>query len=103
MTVHDFSSLDGRTILITGGAGHIGSALTAAFLGKGSRVATADVTTTSAIGLSEKDNHCHFVVDLSDPVAAAELVDQVVDRFGRLDVVVTAASWMGNSSSLMSY
>jgi len=99
VTVHDFSSLDGRTILITGGAGHIGCALTAAFLGKGSRVATADVTTTSAIGLSEKDNHCHFVVDLSDPVAAAELVDQVVDRFGRLDVVVTAASWMGNSTT----
>ncbi len=100
MTVHDFDSLDGLTVLITGGAGHIGSTLTTAFLDKGSRVATADLAAAPAIGVfGEADRHRHFVVDLSDPVVAAKLVDQVVDEFGRLDVVVVAASWMGTSTT----
>jgi NAD(P)-dependent dehydrogenase (short-subunit alcohol dehydrogenase family) len=80
--------------LITGGAGHIGSTLASAFLEKGSQVATADLESTPAIGaFTKSDRHHHFILDLGDPVGTADLVDKVVDRFGRLDVVVTTASW----------
>ena len=100
MVGHDFSSLDGRTVLITGGAGHIGSTLASAFLEKGSQVATADLESTPALGaFTKSDRHHHFILDLGDPTGPADLVDKVVDRFGRLDVVVATASWMGTSTT----
>ena len=46
MTVPDFGSLEGRVVLITGGAGHIGSTLRSAFRSMGSSVATVDITET---------------------------------------------------------
>ena len=100
MAVHDFSSLKGRTVLITGGAGHIGSTLASAFLEKGSQVATADLESAPAIGaFSDSDRHHHIVLDLGDSAMTTDLVDEVVDRFGRLDIIITAASWMGTSTA----
>ncbi|SVC11798.1 uncharacterized protein METZ01_LOCUS264652, partial [marine metagenome] len=100
MTRHDFESLDGRTVLITGGAGHIGSAAAEAFLALGARVVTADVSGSHLTGaLKESDQIRHHIVDLADPTASSGLVDLVIDDFGRLDVVVATASWMGTDST----
>ena len=100
MAGHDFSSLAGRTVLITGGAGHIGCTLTSAFLQNGSHVATADLKATPVIGtFSKSDRHHHFVVDLSEPGVATNLVDEVVSWSGGLNVVITTASWMGDSDT----
>ena len=100
MTRHDFESLDGRTVLITGGAGHIGSAAAEAFLALGARVVTADVSGSHLTGaLKESDQFRHHIVDLADPAASSGLVDLVIDDFGRLDVVVATASWMGTDST----
>ena len=100
MTGRDFGSLAGRTVLITGGAGHIGSATAEAFLELGARVATADVSGSHLPFASEESDHFrHHIVDLVDPAAAAGLVDLVLDDFGRLDVVVATASWMGTAST----
>jgi len=100
MTVPDFRSLDGRVVLITGGAGHIGATITGAFLATGCSVMTADVSELEPWPSSDPHRFQHVLVDLADSGAAADLVDKTVDRFGRLDVVVTTASWMGTDTTL---
>lgn len=98
--MHDFSSLEDRTVLITGGAGHIGSTLAEAFLSAGSLVATADVLSNQSHGpTSHTSRHHHYLHDLAEPSGSADLVDQVVERFGGLDIIVTTASWMGTSTT----
>lgn len=98
ISVPDFGSLDGRVVLITGGAGHIGSTLRRAFRSLGSTVATVDVAGTN--GESAGDDYWqHFEVDLVDRKSTAAVIDDVIDRFGRLDVIVAAASWMGTTTT----
>ena len=100
MTLHDFGSLAGRTVLITGGSGHIGSSVAAACLELGARVATADVSGMPDLGdLAGSADFRHHVVDLGNPAASADVVDIVLEDFGRLDVVVSAASWMGTDTT----
>ncbi len=100
MSSADFTSLENRTVLITGGSGHIGSALARAFLEAGSRVATADVSPTTSSELTpNSQRHRHFLTDLAQAGTAVGLVNQVVEEFGSLDVVVSTASWMGTSTT----
>ena len=97
--VPDFSSLEGRVVLITGGAGHIGSVLADGFLAVGCSVATADLTDPEHPVSRDTARFMHTTVDLTDTGSSAALVDETVKRFGRLDVVVTTASWMGTDAT----
>jgi NAD(P)-dependent dehydrogenase (short-subunit alcohol dehydrogenase family) len=98
MTTCDFSSLSGRVVLVTGGAGHIGSTLASAFLQQGCSVVTADLMESPAF--SDIDGcHTHLRVDLADLAVAAELPSRVLHAFGRLDIVVCAAAFVGTSAS----
>ena len=98
MTVPDFGSLEGRVVLITGGAGHIGSTLCSAFRSVGSSVATVDITETDD-DPTDDDGWQHFTVDVADQESMSGTIDEVVDIFGRLDVIVGTASWMGDSTT----
>ena len=88
----DFSSLEGRVVLVTGGAGHIGSAVVDGFLQVGARVAVVDVGAGSVAG----PDRLELPVDLGDLDAVAGLPAAVVDHFGRLDVVVAAAAMVSH-------
>jgi len=98
-TVPDFKSLDGRVVLITGGAGHIGRSISKAFLAAGCSVMTADISEPEPAPSSAPDQLQHALVDLSDSKAATSLIDNTIDQFGRLDIVVTSASWMGTDTT----
>ena len=98
MSSHGFSSLAGRVVLVTGGSGHIGSTLARAFLEQGSLVATADIAEVPALG-DFHDRHVHLTVDLADPAAASDLPERVLSAFGRLDIMVCAAAFVGTSAS----
>ena len=105
MGTQDFPSLKDRVVLITGGSGHIGSTLAEAFLDRGALVATTDINEDPAIVVSDReedglaDRYAHFVVDLLDNSAVAELPAKVLGAFGRLDVVVCCAGFIGSSAS----
>src|SRR4051794_31710677 len=80
------SDYNGRAVLVTGGTKGLGRGIAAAF-GK----AGADVL-VCARNAPEEDVADGFVAaDLRDPEQAAAVVDAVVERFGRLDVVVNNA------------
>lgn len=77
--------MDGKIVLVTGANGGLGSFVTQAFLDTGATV----------VGVSRKINqtdfpHPKFVAmeaDISAREAARQLVDSIVARFGRIDVL----------------
>jgi NAD(P)-dependent dehydrogenase (short-subunit alcohol dehydrogenase family) len=78
--------------LVTGGGSGIGAAACRALDKRGYSVAVADLDGLSASGLAEQlGDAAGFEVDVADSGAVDELVSAVVERFGRLDVAVTAA------------
>jgi|SRR5215217_252272 len=81
--------MTGRIFAITGGFGVLGSAVAAAALASGARVALIDAAPAregapeGALALGG--------VDLTSPAAAVEAFREITDRFGGLDVLVNVA------------
>ena len=89
-----------RVVLVTGGARRIGAAIVRRFAAGGALVAihcrsSRDVADALAAELNEGaagERARVFAADLSERAAPARLVEDVVQGFGRLDVVVHNAS-----------
>lgn len=77
----------GKTVFVTGGASGIGLGIVDRFLAEGANVVSFDLRPTRRDGarfLSITGNAC-------DEQAVNAAVDQAVERFGRLDVMVANA------------
>ncbi|MDO9290575.1 MAG: SDR family oxidoreductase [Hydrogenophaga sp.] len=86
--------LQGKTVLITGAAGGIGSALSRAFLAQGARLMLLDRAAAPLDALVESlhSSQVHSAVcDLGSDAAVAAVAVQVRERFGQLDVLVNNA------------
>jgi D-xylose 1-dehydrogenase len=93
-----YPSLQGRRVLITGGASGIGEAFVAHFAEQGARVAFFDIQDDAAEQLTERlaasgypvplYRHC----DLTDIAATQEAVAEVIKQLGGLDVLVNNAA-----------
>jgi NAD(P)-dependent dehydrogenase (short-subunit alcohol dehydrogenase family) len=88
--------LENRGVIVTGAAGGIGRAVTAAFADAGARVALVDVDRDRceqvASELSDPDQHLALGADLTDIGGHERLVKGVEERFGRLDALVHLAA-----------
>ncbi|MET0532444.1 MAG: SDR family oxidoreductase, partial [Microvirga sp.] len=90
--------LQGKTVLITGGDSGIGRAVAVLFAREGADVAiaylneTEDAETTKK--LVEREGRACLTIagDIGDPSFSKAAVDQVVQRFGKLDVLVNNAA-----------
>ena len=91
--VFDFT---GSVVLVTGGGGSaIGRSIVGAFLDAGATVAVSGRRSdklAEVLSGRPADTSAGFAADLTDPAAVRGLVDDVVARFGRLDVVVSNAA-----------
>lgn len=96
MTMEEQMRFAGKAALVTGGGGGLGGAFARAFATEGAHVAVADIddalatAVAATVGAADSDAlavHCN----VADPRAVAAAVDQVVDRFGRLDILVNSA------------
>lgn len=92
-------SLDGKVALVTGGARRVGAAIVRRLHGAGARVAVhyrgseADAEKLEAeLEAARAGSVARIRRDLLEPGAAEALVADVVDRLGRLDVLVNNAS-----------
>jgi rhamnose utilization protein RhaD (predicted bifunctional aldolase and dehydrogenase)/NAD(P)-dependent dehydrogenase (short-subunit alcohol dehydrogenase family) len=91
--------LSRQVVLITGGAGTIGSAVARAFAEEGAEIAIADLDGEKADQLARTINETAF--GAACDVASAESVriffDRVCERFGGVDIVVSnaGAAWSG--------
>ena len=74
-----------KIVLVTGANGGLGTAVTQAFLDAGAKVAGSarDIQQTSF----RSADFTAMPADIADPKGAIALVDQVLQKFGRLDVL----------------
>jgi NAD(P)-dependent dehydrogenase (short-subunit alcohol dehydrogenase family) len=99
--VSNLNDLNGRVSLITGGGGHLGTAMASALAEHGCRVALVDrdlerlVEAASLIGIDEND--C-FYCDLECEVSRCSLAERIVEHFGGIDILVNNAAFVGDSS-----
>ena len=84
--------LDGKGVLITGGAGGIGSAVSRAFAAEGARVAVHyNRSRQGAEDLATELGGASLQADLTDEASADGLIPAAAEALGRLDVVVANA------------
>jgi 3-oxoacyl-[acyl-carrier protein] reductase len=85
--------LKDRIALITGGAAGIGKATAKRFIEEGAVVIIADVNEEAGQMAIENlgDRSTFYKVNVADRQAAGEWIDEVVSRFGRVDVLVNNA------------
>ena len=91
-----------KVVLITGGNGGIGLATGHELLRRGARLVIADVdprTPEHATNLGG-DRVLGCVADVRDRSSLDQVVEQAVDRFGRLDVVMANAGLLAKAATL---
>lgn len=94
--------LQGRNVLITGGAMGIGYGIAARFVEAGANVLVADIspmTQAAATHLDDRQAKA-MVVDVTEPQACQGAVQRCVDEFGSIDVLVNDAGIFPTSSVL---
>ena len=87
--------LDGRTALVAGGGGAIGSAIAAALSGAGANVTIVDQSDERTLAVAEQlralgGGSLALAADLTAEADAERVVAATVDRFGGLDILVNA-------------
>jgi rhamnose utilization protein RhaD (predicted bifunctional aldolase and dehydrogenase)/NAD(P)-dependent dehydrogenase (short-subunit alcohol dehydrogenase family) len=96
--------LSRQVVLITGGAGTIGSAIGRAFAREGAEVAIADLDQGKAgeVARAIKETALGAACDVTDAESVRGLFDRVCQRFGGVDVVVSnaGAAWPGPIATL---
>jgi NAD(P)-dependent dehydrogenase (short-subunit alcohol dehydrogenase family) len=86
--------MKGKSVIVTGAFGVLGTAVAAALACSGAEVSAIDRATEPSAGFDEALGDGVFVVggcDLTDVAAAARGVRSAVERFGRLDALINIA------------
>ncbi|MDX1990738.1 MAG: SDR family oxidoreductase [bacterium] len=81
------ADLTGKTVIVTGATGNVGSAVVRGFAAAGARVVLVDTNAERVAALiaelgAAEGHHLGFPADLSDPASVDELLARVVDHFG---------------------
>ena len=87
--------LEGRTVIVTGGASNIGRGIVLGFAGEGATVYLADIDEAQAAQVAREASAEVRVqrTDVTDPDAVKALVARVLEESGRVDVLVNNAGW----------
>ncbi len=99
------TKFDGKVVLVAGGTGGLGRAVTLAFLEVGARViVTYRVpkefdALKSAVGKNES-NLEGYVVDVTDEAAVRQLVEKIVGKHRRLDAMVNTVGGYAGGTKL---
>ena len=102
-TVQELMSLKNRVAIVTGGAGHIGAVFCETLAEMGASVAVVDVRhdkyeqMAESMGLRWGRPTFPLSADLSDETQVKRIPEQVLDKFGRIDMLVNCAAFVGTS------
>ena len=99
------SAWQGKTVLITGGAGGMGLAFAERYIGAGACVALADLDAERAGAAAKRlGERCLAIAsDVTRVSDCARMVDETLARFGRLDPLINAAGiWVEGPAETMS-
>jgi NAD(P)-dependent dehydrogenase (short-subunit alcohol dehydrogenase family) len=87
-------SIEGKTVVVTGGFGALGSAVAESAIRRGASIAALDYAPAAPTGLAERLGPKALVVggfDLSLPHSAQRAMAEVSARFGRIDALLNIA------------
>lgn len=99
----DLMDLTGRVAVVTGGGGHIGGAMCDALAELGASVVVLDVAAEACARTVERLKQVRearaieLVADLTDEDETRSVCGRVLREFGRLDVLVNCAAFVGTS------
>jgi NAD(P)-dependent dehydrogenase (short-subunit alcohol dehydrogenase family) len=100
-SIQELMSLAGRVAVVTGGAGHLGRTICEALAELGAATVIVDRQGTkecaSKLAQDFKVETLALDVELADEVATRAIADQVRARFGRCDILVNNAAFVGTS------
>jgi NAD(P)-dependent dehydrogenase (short-subunit alcohol dehydrogenase family) len=102
-SLREMMSLDGRVALVTGGAGHIGRTIANALAELGAGIAISDIATSgadeaaAALAGNFAVKAAAFACDFEQPAAVREMPRRVREKFGRIDILVNCAAFVGTS------
>jgi len=99
MTTTPTTSLEGRTAVVTGGAGPLGRVLADALATAGARIVVVDLDEADCARVADAlpgSEHVPLAADLLDPQGISRVVD-TVHGLGSCDVLVNNAAFTGTS------
>lgn len=102
-SLRELMNLHGRVALITGGIGHIGAAICEALAELGAAIVVLDIGQESCTDVAMRIHKIYgvetppLVVDLTDEKRVRLVPETVLDRFGRLDILINCAALVGTS------
>ena len=99
-------SLEGKVAIVTGAGPNIGSGIALALARYGAKVACNDLDPAAAqasVDRITRHGHDAFAIpgDVTDEDAVRGYVDEVVQRYGRLDIVINNAAILGGRPMLL--
>ena len=98
------AGIEGKSVLLTGGAGGIGREIALAFDAAGARVAVVDLAqdaVDATVAAMAKARHLGIACDLKPVAGHAALVGQVADAFGGVDILVQTAAVLVRRPSVL--
>lgn len=86
-------SVAGKVVIITGGAGEMGSAIARRLVAEGAKVVLADIADGSALAeeVSERGEAIYVRTDVTVPDATEAMAKAAIDAYGRIDALVNNA------------
>ena len=91
-------SLEGKVAIVTGAARGIGRATAELLRARGARVVASDLS--EAVHTLDGESYATLIGDVTDEASARRSVALAIDRFGRLDILVSNAGRTLNRSLL---
>lgn len=88
------SRFEGCAAIVTGGASGIGEAITRRFADDGANVLVVDIDEDRGNALADEiDTAVFLALDVGEPNNCDRMVQEAMDRYGRLDTLVNNAFW----------
>lgn len=89
------ADMKGRIAVVTGAGSGIGRGIAQRLAQRGATVAVADINTEGAAQTVAAlgDDSAAFTADVSDYEAVQKMTSEVMDRYGRIDILVNCAGW----------
>ena len=102
-SLKELMNLQGRVALVTGGGGHIGSAMCEALAELGASVVVLDIAEETCVDVADRIRQDYavetlpLIVDLANEDEVLSVPELVLQRFGGLDILVNNAALVGTS------
>ncbi len=92
-SLQELFSLDGKVVLVTGGAGYLGRPMAEALAELGARVviASRNLENCQKTAAELGEGHLAMRLDISSADNIRQVVDEIVSRLGRIDILVNNA------------